>query len=147
MKGGIVSERQRDQKGEKEEKWEEKEEKEEKGREEKWRRDPVSSATWAALLIWAGLVLLADNLKLMAQFGWWHAWAVVFVGAGLIVLLQVVIRLLVPAYRRGVVGSVIFGFILLGIGLGMIVGWGMVWPLLLIAIGVSIVLSRFVRRS
>ncbi len=45
-----MSERKRDEKEEK------KEEKDEKSREEKWRRDPLSAAIWAGILIWAGLV-------------------------------------------------------------------------------------------
>jgi hypothetical protein len=35
----------------------------------------------------------------------------------------VLIRLFVPAYRRPVTGSIIFGFILLGIGLGELTRW------------------------
>jgi hypothetical protein len=125
----------------------EKEEKDEKGREEswdeKWRRDPLTAAGWALVLIWAGLVLIAVNLNL---FGiGWDAWPIIFIGAGVIVLLGVLIRLLVPAYRRPVTGSIIFGFILLGIGLGELTRWDVVGALVLIAIGVSIILSRFIR--
>jgi len=125
----------------------EKEEKDEKGREEswdeKWRRDPLTAVGWALLLIWAGLVLIADNLDLFGTR--WDAWPVIFIGAGVIVLLGVLIRLLVPAYRRPVTGSIIFGFILLGIGLGELTRWDVVGALVLIAIGVSILLSRFIR--
>jgi hypothetical protein len=125
----------------------EKEEKDEKGKEEswdeKWRRDPLNAALWAIVLIWAGLVLIAINLNILR--GGWEAWPVIFLGAGVIVLLGVVVRLLVPAYRRPVTGNIIFGFILLGIGLGELTRWDIVGALVLIAIGVSIILSRFVR--
>jgi hypothetical protein len=125
----------------------EKEEKDEKGKEEswdeKWRRDPLTAAGWALLLIWAGLVLIAVNLNLFGMD--WDAWPIIFIGAGVIVLLGVLIRLLVPAYRRPVTGSIIFGFILLGIGLGELTRWDVVGALVLIAIGVSIILSRFIR--
>jgi len=125
----------------------EKEEKEEKGKEEgweeKWRRDPLNAALWAIVLIWAGLVLIAINLDIFGTG--WKAWPVIFLGAGVIVLLGVVVRLLVPAYRRPVTGSIIFGFILLGIGLGELTRWDVVGALVLIAIGVSILLSRFIQ--
>jgi hypothetical protein len=125
----------------------EKEEKDEKGREEswdeKWRRDPLNAALWAIVLIWAGLVLIAINLDIFGTR--WDAWPVIFVGAGVIVLLGVLVRLLVPAYRRPVTGSIIFGFILVGIGLGELTRWDVVGALVLIAIGVSIFLSRFIR--
>lgn len=124
----------------------EKEEKEEKGQEEswdeKWRRDPLNAALWAIVLIWAGLVLIAINLDIFGTG--WEAWPVIFLGAGVIVLLGVVVRLLVPAYRRPVTGSIIFGFILLGIGLGELTRWDVIGALVLIAIGVSILLSRLV---
>jgi len=141
-----MPERRHAKRGEKDEKQEEKEEKEEKGRDEKWRRDRVASGTWAAILIWVGLVLLAENLNLMSGFGLWNPWAFGFAGAGLIVLLGVVVRLSMPEYRRGVTGGVILGFILLGVGLGFVIGWGMVWPLVLIAIAVVILVRAFGRR-
>jgi hypothetical protein len=125
----------------------EKEEKDEKGREEswdeKWRRDPLTAVGWALLLIWAGLVLIAENLNLLGTG--WEAWPVIFIGAGVIVLAGVLIRLFVPAYRRPVTGSIIFGFILLGIGVGQLWEWEIVGALVLIAIGVSIFVSRLMQ--
>jgi hypothetical protein len=125
----------------------EKEEKEEKGRgeswDEKWRRDPVDAVVWAFILIWAGLVFLAENMGLLVRFELLEAWSIGFIGAGLIVLLGVVVRLLVPAYRRPLTGGLIFGVILLGIGLGEVVGWVAIGPLILIAIGVGMLLRGF----
>ena len=131
-----MSERPRNEKDEKDEKdsgdsWD-----------EKFRRDPLNAAGWAFLFIWAGLVLLAgilDNLRIGLE-----AWSVIFIGAGVLVLLGVLLRLFVPAYRRPVGGSIVFGFILVGIGLGEVVGWIAIWPLILIGIGVSWLLRMFV---
>ena len=116
---------------------EEKEEKhEEKSREEKWRRDPLGGMVWAAILIWAGLVLLADNLRLLdlyrrlTPFKQLEAWAIILVGAGLILLLEVAIRVLVPAYRRAVTGTLILGLILIGAGLGDLLSWNVIGPLM-----------------
>jgi hypothetical protein len=132
---------------EKEEKQEKEGEKEEKTTwDEKWRRDPLSAAGWAAILIWAGLALLAENMGLLTRFERLEAWALIFIGAGLIVLLGVVIRLVVPEYRQPVTGSLILGVILLAIGLGDLVGAGLIWPLVLIAIGAAILLRGFLRR-
>jgi hypothetical protein len=139
-----MSDRKHDEK--EEEKHNEKLDRDEKNWDEKWRRDPINAAAWAAILIWAGLVLLADNMRLFTRFERLDAWAIILIGAGLIVLAEVVVRLLVPAYRRPVAGSVIFGVILLGLGLGNIVGWGAIWPVVLIALGVFI-LARGLLRS
>jgi len=130
----------------------EKEEKDEKDSgeswDEKWRRDPVDAAGWALILIWAGLVLLAANFDFIwtGSFteNWDRAWPWIFVGAGVIILLGVLVRLVVPAYRRPIMGSVIFGAILLGIGLTQLPPFEDQWlPILavvLIVIGVGALL-------
>jgi len=72
-------------------------------------------------------------------------WAIILTGAGVIVLLEALIRLLVPAYRRPVGGTIVFGFILIGIGLGNLLNWSLVFPLILIGLGLSIILRGFMR--
>lgn len=140
-----------------EEKQYEKQEKEEKSWEEKWRRDPLGVIVWAVILIWAGLVLLAENLGMLGDLAdlarrqeWpvetMGSWPIIFIGAGVIVLLEVVVRLIMPAYRRPIGGSLVFAAILLGIGLGGIFGWEVIGPLVLVAIGLSILLSNVMRR-
>ncbi|MEA3376176.1 MAG: hypothetical protein U9R72_08285 [Chloroflexota bacterium] len=143
-----MSERQRyGKEDEKAEKEQEKHEKEDLTWEEKWRRDPVGGAIWALILIWAGLVLLAENLGLFAGVGWFSAWGLILTGAGLIVLVEIAVRLLVPAYRRPVGGSLIWAAILLGLGLGNLVGASIAWPLILIAVGVGLLLRGLLRGS
>ncbi len=134
--------KEEEKRGEKEE---EKEEKGGQGWDEKWRRDPLSAVVWAGILIWAGLALLAENMGLLARFEWLDAWGLIFIGAGGLVLLEVVVRLLVPSYRRPLGGTLVFAAILLGIGLGNLFGWSLVWPLILIVIGVSVLLRGFIR--
>jgi hypothetical protein len=130
----------------------------EKNWEEKWRRDPLRSVTWAAVLIWAGLVLLGENLGLLVNlrrlvtgpsrifFARAEAWMLIFTGAGVLVLLEAIVRLVVPAYRRPVAGSIILGAVLLGIGLGDIVGWATIWPLILIGGGLILLLQSLIGR-
>jgi hypothetical protein len=139
------------EKPEKTEKEEEKEEekrheKEDRTFDEKFRRDPVAATGWALVLIWAGLVLLAENLGYLARLAPFGTWDIIFIGAGIIVLLGAAIRYLVPAYRRPVGGSVIIGIILLAIGLGDTVGTGVIWAAALILIGLFILLRAAAKR-
>ena len=136
-----MSERRRNEKNEKED-----EQRQEKSWDEKWRRDRTNALTWATVLIWGGLVLLAETTKLMAGVDWWRAWSVFFLGWGVIILAGAGIRSSMPERRRPVAGSLIMGFVLLGVGLGGLVGWRFAWPLVLIAVGVIIVLRAFVSR-
>lgn len=132
---------------------------EEKSWDEKWRRDPLGTMVWAAIFIWAGLVFLASNLGLLDGLvrpftdvpglggftGVIEAWPIVLIGAGVILLIEVAVRLLVPAYRRPVTGTIIFAAILIGIGLGDLTRWEIVWALILIGIGASILFRGFTR--
>jgi hypothetical protein len=133
---------------------------EEKSWDEKYRRDPLGAIIWALILIWAGLVFLAANMGMLDRLmreslnvpginfvgKLVGAWPVVLIGAGVLLLVEVVIRLMVPAYRRPVTGTLILAVILIGVGLGDLISWNFIWPLILIILGVSF-LFRATRRS
>ncbi len=130
--------------GEREEKDEKHHEKEEKGR-----GDQLNAAAWGLIIVWAGLVFLADNMGVFSSLRGallfrFEAWSLIFLGAGVIILLEAVIRVLMPAYRRAVTGTVILGIVFIAIGLGNLVSWAVVAPLILIAIG-AIILLRGMR--
>jgi len=132
---------QRDEKEEKEEKQEE-----EKSWDEKWSRDPLSAAAWAMILIWGGCVLLAHNLNMLDWIPFLEPWSIFFFGAGLILLLEVLVRLVLPAYRQPVAGTMIVAAIFLAIGLGSIFDWKCIFPVALIGVGVYLLLSGLLRR-
>jgi hypothetical protein len=107
--------------------------------------DKLDTIGWAFVFFWGALVILAESTGFASNFRWWgDGWGVFFAGAGVIVLLETSIRLLVPEYRRGIVFGLILGFILLGIGLG---GWNLILPLMLAAIGVAILSKVFSRKK
>lgn len=160
----------KDEFGGRDEKRDEKEEKDrgrrqEKSFDEKGTRDPLASLVWASILIWAGVVLLFSSLGAFdalseflreLPFQDWAiggregryidlgAWNVFFVGAAIILFVEVAVRLLVPAYRRSVSGTLILGFVFLGIGLG---NWTCIWAFGLIALGVSILVRGFTKKE
>ncbi len=136
----------------------EREKREEKTVEEKWRRDPLGAIIFGIILIWAGLVFLAESMGLLAgitlgglfpgaEVTQPEAWTIILIGAGVILLVEVIIRLVVPAYRRPIAGTIILGVILIGVGLGNIFSWDVVWPLVVIGIGVAVLLGGFLRRK
>ena len=96
----------------------------------------MGAVVGAGIFIWAGLVLLAGNLGILENLrsavsdipalgvlGSVRTWGLILVGAGAIVLLGVLARLALPAYRRPVGGSIIFGLVLIGLGLGNLISW------------------------
>ncbi len=119
----------------------EKQEKQEKGRP----GDALSGIIWGAVLVVAGLIFLASTLNLFPSPGV-NVLGLVFLAGGVLFLLEVVIRLTVPAYRRPVTGTLIFAFILLAISIGFLFGFQNVWPIIIIGVGIIILVGQFLRR-
>lgn len=101
-----------------------------------FREDRLDKVIWAASFIWAGLVILANNLGYLDGDGW----TLFFRGAGLLVLIELAVRLLVPTQRRDLLGTLILAGFLLWIG-----GWALLWPLILIGIGASMLVGHSFR--
>jgi hypothetical protein len=137
-----MSERRRNEKEEEKKHEKEDEKRNEKQWDEKFKKDPVRGISFAIILIWGGIVALIGTL---VDATWWKGWAVFFTGTGVILLLKAIFRLR-PEYRRPIGGTVIIGLILLGVGLGDQLGWNIIWPVILIAIGVILVGRIFFRR-
>ncbi len=134
---------QRDEKDEKERR--EEQEKHNEKEEKEQRNDPLSNITGALVLIFAGVILLAQSQGWVTwdQFG--GLWNVFFVALGAAILLEAVLRLLLPAYRRPILGQVIGGLVLLAIGLGGMTGFQLTGPVILIGIGLAILVGGLFR--
>jgi hypothetical protein len=112
---------------------------------EKYRNDPLGGIVLAAALIWAGIAWILSNA---GAFGpGVEPFPIAIAGAGGIVIIGVIIRLLVPEYRRPVGGSLVLGFVLIGVGLGQLLGWEIIGPLVLIAIALSIIIGVVSRKK
>ena len=140
----MADEKDIEKKDEKNEKEDEK--REEKSPDEKWRRDPLGSLIWACILIWAGVVLLLEttgalaNLRDNLNLEKLEAWPLILLGAGVLILGEIAIRLMVPAYRRPITGSLILAVILIGIGAEQIIHKEVIWALVLIAVGAGLLI-------
>jgi hypothetical protein len=128
------------------EKREKDEEKHEKNWEEKWRRDPLNAAVWALIIIWFGVVLLANSLNLLNWVPFFEPLAISFLGAGVLLLLEAGIRLIMPEYRQPVWGNLILGVVFLAIGLINVISWECILPLVVIGVGLWLLFSGLLRR-
>jgi len=126
------------------------EEKQEEKRQEKswdgkdWRRDTLGNTIWALVLIWAGAVFLAQSLDLsfFDWLNWGNVWSVIMLGAALLLGLEIAVRLMVPSYAAPLGGRIILAAILGTIGLTNLVDVSL-WPFVLIAIGLYILVKGF----
>lgn len=112
-------------------------------------RDLVESLMWGGIFIWAGLVYLAHNL------GWlerilplgrmnfrFDLWGIILLGAGVILLIGAIVRRVVPEYSRAGSGGFVLAAVLIGVGLSNLFAWHVIWPVILIAIGLGLLLRR-----
>ncbi len=110
-----------------------------------WRSDKLDAVGWAAIFFWGGMVLLMDNMNYSESYLWWDSSSVFFAGAGIIVITEALIRIVLPAFRKRIMLLLVIGFVMLAIGLGHLIG--MLWPLVLFSIGIIILIKTFVRRN
>lgn len=97
--------------------------------------DRLSQFTWGGIVLWAGLVFL---LKLSPEWPW------IMGGAGSLLLIEVAARLAIPEYRTRPGLRLVLATALLAVGFGSAAGLSSLWPLILIAVGVSLLLNRMI---
>lgn len=127
------------------EKTQEKETEKGRGYEEKIRRDPLSAVFWAGILIMAGLVFLAANLGLLPKIGDTEPWHWIVFGAGVLLALEALVRTVSPDYARPTTGRLIFAGILMVAGLSGLFETQLMWPLVIVLIGVALLLKALSR--
>lgn len=136
--------RQYDEKDEKNQR-EEQEKRDEKEEKDVSHQDALSRMMFALFLIAAGLVLLVQtqNPAILEPFE--GLWNLFFLGIGAFSLLEALLRLLLPTYRRPVGGKIVTGIIFLALGLGGIIGIEFSGAIILIVLGVAILIGGLLR--
>jgi Ca2+/Na+ antiporter len=139
----MPEQRYRHEKEEKQEKDEKgRDEKDEKGMEEKWQRDPLSRVIFGLIVIAVGILFLLASQEKIAWEDWW---AYLLLVLGGIFIFEVLLRSIMPAYRRPIYGRLIVGLVLVAIGASNIYGLASWWPLIIIGAGVFILFSALFR--
>ncbi len=94
---------------------------------------------WAAMLIMAGVILLADQTGRLPRYGGADMWDWLMLGAGGLLLLQAFFQLLLPHAGHASAFWIIVGAVLFALGAGAIFGLNLTqwWPAILILIGLS----------
>ena len=131
-----------------EEKSQEEKVQEEKSGEKDWRRDTLGGTIWALALIWAGVVLLVMtlNISFFEWLDWEKAWGAILIGAALLLAIEIAVRLMLPSYAAPLRGRIILASILGIIGLSNFINVEL-WPLIIIAVGLSLLLRGFTNRA
>jgi hypothetical protein len=99
--------------------------------------------TGGLILILLGVLFLLTEMDVISWADWW-AWFLL--GLGGIFLLEALLQAVSAESRRGIRGRLTAGFILMIIGGAHLIGFGAWWPLILIAVGVVVLVSAFLKK-
>ena len=109
----------------------------------KTKQDYYPKLTGGLILILLGVLFLLTEMDIISWGDWW-AWFLV--GLGAIFLLEALLRGFAVEGRRGISGRLTAGLILIIVGGAHLIGFGQWWPLILIAVGLVVLLSAFMRK-
>jgi hypothetical protein len=109
----------------------------------KTKQDFHPKLTGGLILILLGILFL---LAEMERISWADWWAYFLAGLGGIFLLEALLRAFSAEGRSGISGRLIAGLILVIIGGSYLIGFTEWWPLILIAVGVVILASAFLKK-
>ena len=106
----------------------------------------LEATVWSALLLWGGAVLLAANTGALDRWLTRAAyvprqadgWTVFFLGAALILVVEIALRTLVPAYGKPELCTCAGALVVSALAPG---SWALFWPLVLLVAGASLLLS------
>jgi hypothetical protein len=93
----------------------------------------------------SSLLLAFCSFLLLRKIAWEDWWAYLLLALGGIFIFEVLLRSIMPAYRRPVYGKLIAGLVLIAIGASNIYGFVSWWPLIIIGVGVFILFSALLR--
>ena len=113
-----------------------------RGISETGKRDRLSSAVGGVILIWLGICFI---MVMNGPWEWGSVWSYFLGGIGVILVLEVVARSLLPEFRRPVASRLIFAVILIAVGFGSTLGIENWWPLVIVGIGVAILVGQLTR--
>jgi hypothetical protein len=110
------------------------------------RRRFWEAAWWAGAFIWAGIVLLADNIDALPEVEGANTWSWILTGAGVYALVLNVWRTVSPREPGPDGGDLFWTGVLLVLGLAGFFGFDIAFPVILIVLGIVLVLRAFVPR-
>lgn len=107
------------------------------------RRRFWEGAFWAGAFIWAGLVLLADNVDVLPEIEGASVWSWILTGAGLWALAVNVWRTVSPREPNPDGGDLFWTGVLLVLGLAGFFDWDIAFPVILIVLGGVLLIRAF----
>ena len=110
---------------------------------EKAERKRLESYWWAAVLIWSGLIVVAELLGILPEIGTANAWSWIFLGAGVFGLIGALMRVIHPDLPKPTGWDYFWSILFLIIGSVSFFGGGIAFPIVLLVVGIAILANAF----
>ena len=114
---------------------------------DKAERKRLEGFWWAAVLIWAGVILVADYFGILPEIGEANAWSWIFLGAGLFGLIGALIRVAYVDLPKPTGWDYFWSVLFLIIGATGFFGGGVAFPIVIVVIGLAILANAIFRRD
>lgn len=108
---------------------------------EKAERKRLESFWWAAVIIWSGLIFLAEYLEILPQIGEASAWSWIFLGAGLFGFAGAAIRGYSADMPNATGWDIFWSVVFFLVGATGFFGGGIAFPVALVVIGIVILFN------
>lgn len=114
---------------------------------EKAVRKQLESLWWGAVIIWAGVVLIADYIGLLPEIREVGPWSWIFLGAGALGLIGALVRAASATLPKPTSGDYFWSAVFLIVGSSGFLGWEISFPIALVVIGLAILANVIFRRD
>jgi hypothetical protein len=114
---------------------------------DKAERKRLEGLWWAAVLIWAGLVFVADYFGLLPEISGANAWSWIFVGAGVFGLISALIRVVNSELPKPTGWDYFWSILFLVIGATGFLGEGVAFPIAIVVVGFAILANALFRND
>ena len=102
---------------------------------------------WGGVLLWAGLVVIAESFGVLPQVAKGDVWSWIFLGAGLYGFLGIYLRVILSQYSSPTWWDYVWSSFVLAVGIGGFYGVDLFWPLVLIIAAIALLGSAFLHRA
>jgi hypothetical protein len=114
---------------------------------DKAERKRLEGFWWAAVLIWAGLVFVADYFGFLPEIGGANAWSWIFFGAGTLGLIGALVRVVSADMPKPTGWDYFWSALFLIIGATGFFGGGVAFPIVILVVGVAILANVLFRHE
>jgi len=114
---------------------------------EKAERKRLESFWWAAVIIWSGLIFLAEFLEILPEIGEAGAWSWIFLGAGLFGFAGAAIRGYSTEMPNATGWDIFWSAVFFIIGSTGFFGGGIAFPVALVVVGIVILVNVLFHRD